>query len=123
MNTTRFLVNVFVLPEHAGRQNVVRRVRWVIRFEKDGFTSDAGVETFLNVDNIQNFIPVNEIGTQRVLQWAFDAQGGESFVSEIQPYHDEQIAYQIQCAGQQEHTDGFDVVTQTPLREMPSVVL
>lgn len=123
MNVTRLLANVFVIPEHAGRQNVVRRVHWILRFEKNGFHSNAFVETFLDIENLQNYIPANEIGNERVLQWAFDAQGGENFVAQIQPYHDEQIEHQIQCAGQEVYTDGFEVITQSPPGHIPSAVV
>ena len=123
MNTTRALVAVYVYPEYAGRTNVVRRVQWLLRFEEDGFGSDAFVEAFLNVDDITNFIPANEIGTERVLQWAFDAQGGDAFVETLRPYHAEQIAYQKSISGQDSYTDGFDFIVQTAFPTVPSSVL
>lgn len=123
MNITRALVTVYVYPEYAGRTNVVRRVQWILRFEEDGFSSDAYVETFLSVDDITNFIPANEIGTDRVLQWAFDAQGGDAFVDTLRPYHAEQIAYQKSISGQQSYTDGFDFIVQTAAPTVPASVL
>jgi hypothetical protein len=123
MNVFRALNAVFVLPEYSGRANVVRRVHWLLTFEEDGFRSQAFVETFLNVDDITNFIPANEIGTERVLQWAFAAQGGAAFVETIRPYHADQIAYQKQCAGQNSYTDGFDFVVQSEQTSVPSSVL
>jgi hypothetical protein len=123
MNITRALVAVYVYPEFAGRMNVVRRVHWLLKFEQDGFSSDAYVETFLNVDNITNFIPANEIGTDQVLQWAFDTQGGDEFVDTLRPYHAEQIAYQKSISGQQSYTDGFDFIVQTAAPTVPSSVL
>lgn len=123
MNITRALVAVYVYPEFAGRMNVVRRVQWLLRFEENGFSSGGYVETFLNVDDITNFIPANEIGTDRVLQWAFDAQGGDAFVETLRPYHAEQIAYQKSIFGQQSYTDGFDFIVQTAPPTVPTSVL
>lgn len=123
MNMTRALVGVFVYPTYAGRTNVVRRVNWLLRFEDAGFSSDAFVETFLDVDNITNFIPANEIGTERVLQWAFDAQGGDAFVDTLRSYHAEQINYQKALSGQQSYTDGFNFIVPAPAPTVPSSVL
>ena len=115
MNVTKKLLQVFVIPEHLGRQNVVRRVQWVLQFELNGVSSDAFVETFLDIQDLQNYIPANEIGNERLLQWAFDAQGGDSFVAQITAHHEEQLQYKLQCAGQEPYTQGFDL-------EPPSVV-
>lgn len=123
MNITRALVAVFVHPEYAGRQNVVRRVHWVLKFEDAGTVSNAFVETFLDVDNITNFIPANQIGNDRVLQWAFDAQGGDAFVDSLREYHAEQINYKKSIAGQQLYTDGFDIVIPTSAPSVPATVL
>ena len=123
MNITRALIAVFVYPEYAGRQNVVRRVHWILKFEDAGIVSNAFVETFLDVDNITNFIPANQIGNDRVLQWAFDAQGGDAFVDSVRPYHEEQINYQKSIAGQQSYTDGFTIVPPTTSPSVPATVL
>lgn len=123
MNITRTLVAVFVYPQYAGRTNVVRRVHWVLKFEDAGIVSNAFVETFLDVDNITNFIPANQIGNDRVLQWAFDAQGGDAFVDSLRQYHAEQINYQKSIAGQQSYTDGFTIVPPTTSPSVPTTVL
>ena len=123
MNISRALNAVFVYPEYAGKANVVCRVHWFLIFEEDSFRSQAFVETFLNVDDITNFIPADKIGTEQVLQWAFDAQGGVVFVETVKPYHMEQIAYQKQCAGQNSYTNGFDFVVQFEQTSIPSSVL
>lgn len=125
MNITKHLQSVFTYPQHQGHPNVIRRVRWILRFERDGLTSEAGVETFLNVDAIENFIPANEIGTERILQWAYDAQGGDAFVSQLLAVHEEQLNYKAACAGQEIYSEGFDfgVPDSRTQGEMPSTVL
>jgi hypothetical protein len=110
MNITRSLHSVFVIPSLSGRENVVSRVHWQLRFEENGLHSDAFVETFLDTSSLNDFMPANEIGNERLLQWAYDAQGGDSFVAQIQPHHEEAIAYQVACAGQIPYSQGFDLV-------------
>jgi len=123
MNVTKNLVKVFVIPEHAGHQNVIRRVLWNIRFEQDGATSDAGVETFLDVDNIQTFIPADQVGNDRLLEWVYAAQGGDAFLAQIQPFHEEQVAYAKQCNALQTYTTGFDFMTGVTPTTIPAAVL
>ena len=108
-NKTKMLKNVFVLPEHNGYQNVISRVHWALRFENEGVTSDAFIETLLDVNNTQNFIPANQVGNELALQWAYDTQGGDAFAAQLEPFHVEQINYKKACAGQVLYSDGFDL--------------
>lgn len=118
---TKHLIQVNVYPEYAGRQNVVRHVMWAIKFERAGFSSTAFVETFLDADNISEFVPANEIGTERLLQWAFEAQGGDAFLAHVQPRNEEEIDLQIAKAGQVPYTDGFDLfVPKLPIQAKDS---
>lgn len=123
MNITKQLFKVFVLPTYNSQPNVVRRVHWLVTFEEDGFTSTGFVETFINVDNLQDFIPADQIGTERVLQWAFEAQGGQSYIDQIAPYHAEQIAFEKLRAGQQEFTEGFELHSPTVPTSIPAQIL
>lgn len=123
MNTSRHLVSVFVQPSNGTHENVISRVMWVLRFEEGGFTSDALVETFLNTGEITDFIPANQVGNDRVLQWAFDAQGGETFVQAVQAHHEQQIAYKRSISEHVEYVDGFTLVSQQMPRSIPKVIL
>jgi hypothetical protein len=123
MNITKQLTQVFVIPEHNGNQNVIRRVLWQLSFTADGVESSAGVETFLDVDNIQNFIPVNEVGDARLLEWALAAQGGDAFLAQIQPFHEEQLNYAKQCAGLETYSTNFNLSTSVPRTTIPSEIL
>jgi hypothetical protein len=118
MNTSRSLIAVFVTPSLSGHENVVSRVHWQLRFDENGIHSDAFVETFLDTSSLNDFVPANEIGNERLLQWAYDAQGGDLFVAQIQPHHEEVIAHQVACAGQVPYSQGFDLVT-IPLSHNP----
>lgn len=123
-NISKHLLQVLVYPEYGGQQNVVRRVHWFVKFERSGFSTNAFVETFLDVDGIPDFIPANQIGTERLLQWAFDAQGGDAFIAQIQPYHEEQLDHAVATAGQVPYTEGFDLFVPTaPNPTVPSTVL
>jgi hypothetical protein len=123
MNTSRHLVSVFVQPSNGTYENVIARVMWVIRFEEDGFTSDAFVETFLDTGAIVDFIPANQVGNDRVLQWAFDAQGGETFVESVKARHEQEIAYKRSISGHIEYVDGFELMSSQMPRSIPKVVL
>ena len=117
---SRKLVSVFVIPEHEGYRNVVRRVVWAIRFERDGVFSDAHVETFLNVDALEDFIEASQVGNERVLQWAFDQQGGDAFVAGLQSTHERYLDYAKSKAGQVPYTEGFDLTVQTRGVQVPA---
>lgn len=123
MNITKQLTEVFVIPEYNGRQNVIRRVLWQITFEEDGVKSTAGIETFLDIDNIENFVPANEVGNELLLQWVLEIQGGDSFISAIQPYHEEDLTYAKKCAGLETYVSGFEFSTGVSPATLPAVIL
>lgn len=123
MNITKHLVSVFVLPNKDGLDNVISRVMWIVRFEDGGHRSEAFVETLLDTNNIAGFIPANQVGTERVLGWAFAAQGGDAFISQITPHHLQQIEYLKSIEGQQAFTEGFNLYTPLAPTNMPSAVL
>jgi hypothetical protein len=108
MNITKKLLQVFVIPDSNGYQNVISRVIWQMSFEEDGCVSDASIETFLPTDNLQNFIPANQVGNDRLLQWAYDIQGGDAFFESIKEYHAQQIVYEKMKVGTQNYFEGFD---------------
>jgi hypothetical protein len=109
MNSTKKLLEIFVIPDSNGYKDVIFRVIWAIDFEDGGFVSTAGFETFLPVDNIQNFIPANQVGTARLLQWVYDVQGGDVFLEQIKAFHADRILYEKANAGTQRYFEGFDV--------------
>jgi hypothetical protein len=124
INKIKILINVFVLPEYNGYQNVISRVHWALRFENNGISSDAFIETFLNIDNIQGFISANQIGNERLLEWVYNKQGGDAFVASLEPFHIEQINYKISCIGQEPYSDGFNFEnTQANNLVIPAEVL
>lgn len=110
MNITKQLANVFVVPEQDGKQNVIRRVHWLITFEDGGYESTGFVETFLDVDNSQEFIACTQVGNSRLLEWAYAAQGGDAYLDEILPFHAEQIKLKKLRSGQVSFTAGFELV-------------
>jgi hypothetical protein len=109
MNITKKLLEVFVIPESNGYTDVISRVMWAIDFEEDGFVSSAAIETFLPVDNLQNFIPANQVGNARLLQWVYDVQGADAFLEQIKAHHVEQVFYEKAKAGTQRYFEGFDI--------------
>jgi hypothetical protein len=121
MNITKTLTAVYVLPEFSGHQNVIRRVVWGIQFEDAGYISEAAVDTILPIDTIEQFIPANQVGNEKALQWAYDAQGGDAFLAQLEPFHADQIQFKKALVGVQPYAEGFGIpalvtgLTETPV--------
>jgi hypothetical protein len=121
MNITYKLYEVGVLPTVGGHQNVVARVRWGIEYEESGVVSMAAGESLLNVNDIQSFIPIEQLSREQVIDWAFATHGGDSFLQTMLTYHTQQVNYQKAQIGivndttifQLDQPPGSQVVGQT----------
>lgn len=114
-NISKQLHRVDVFPERDGLTNVIGRVFWAVVFERDGVASAGGAETLLAVDNIATFIPIEQLTKEQILEWAFEAQGGDAFVQQIQPYHEQQLDWMVKCKGLVEYKGLTDVATSQPM--------
>lgn len=77
------LVKFFVWPEKNGQQNVVGRVDWQITFLRNGAQSRGSAQTLLNVDDLSNFVDVNQLTEDQILTWAYNTQGAEVYLNFI----------------------------------------
>lgn len=93
MNITRKLFGVAVTLQSGQHSNVVTRVRWGLEFERGGFTSLAFIETFLNIADLSNFTPVEQLTKEQIIQWAFDTQNGDQIIAEQWAHHESMISY------------------------------
>jgi len=90
------LVALKTIPEQDGKTDICKVVRWEINFFETTYPeqvwSVAGVETVLNTDALpDSFVAFSDLTQQQILQMALDHQGGDSFLSELMTYHEEEL--------------------------------
>ncbi len=107
MNITYKLYEVGVLPNIGAHQNVVARVRWGIEYEDGGAVSSAAGESLLQIADLSNFTPIEQLTREQVLDWAFASHGGDSFLQELLTYHTQQVNYQKAQMGIVNYTNHF----------------
>ena len=79
--------------EHNGHEQVIYNVHWrVTKEDGDYFASTYGSQS-LNTEDIQDFIPFNEVTSEMVESWVKGAMGEEE-VSRIEDGLDQQIEEQ-----------------------------
>ncbi len=79
--------------EHNGHEQVIYNVHWrVTKEDGDYFASTYGTQS-LNTEDIQDFIPFDEVTSEMVESWVKDAMGEEE-VSRIEDGLDQQIEEQ-----------------------------
>jgi len=95
------LTSVWIFPTVGGFNNVLGRVDWQIRFEREGAVSIAGIETLINTSLLDSasFIDIDAMTSDLALDLAYAAQGGAAFVEHLQPFHEERLDYLIQQNG------------------------
>lgn len=105
------LEGVEVYPEHQGNSNVIRVVTWNINFYNEEFPDVVTVgqaETLLPEPTPgAGFSDIAQLTKGGILQWAFEAAGGEQFIEQLRPAHEEHLAYLLQKAG----TVEYDITT------------
>ena len=89
MNWNCKLVDVYT-SEIDGHEKVIFNVHWRVEKEdKDYSASSYGTQS-LNTENIENFIPYDDVTSEMVEGWVKDAMGEEE-VSNIESNLDQQI--------------------------------
>jgi hypothetical protein len=122
MNITRKLYGVGVKPQVGTHSNVVARVHWGLEFERDGFTSVAFIETFLNTSALESFTPIEQLSKEQVLQWAYDAQDGDRLIAEQSFHHDLMLQYEANRVGVVPYPDFPTDPTSSPsAASIPSI--
>lgn len=81
------LYKVKVEPTLGDKTDVVLYVLWGIEFELDGYTNKALIETLLNFDPNADFVPIEDLTKEQILEKAIAAQGGNQFVDQLEYHH------------------------------------
>ena len=76
--------------EHNGHEQVIYNVHWRVEKEDGEYSASSYGTQPLNTEDIQNFIPFDEVTSEIVEGWVKDAMGEEK-VSEIENSLDQQI--------------------------------
>ena len=85
------LYNVKVEPTLDDKENVVMFVTWGVEFESSGYSNKALIETLLTYDPNEDFIPVEDLTKEQIIEWAITAQGGDQFISQLEYHHGLQL--------------------------------
>jgi len=97
---TKFSVRkMYVFPKKGDNVNVVGKVDWAVTFSRNGVTSTGVGETLLGTDNIEYFVPIDEITENVVIQWVIAKEGGQQFIQRLQQIHEPNLQYQEKMAG------------------------
>lgn len=85
------IIDLFVFPEKNGLTNVIGRVNLQTTFSRNGASIQGRIDCILDTDNLseETFIPVNNITTEIVSNWAIAANGGEAFLEQLKQFNDE----------------------------------
>ena len=79
--------------EHNGHQQVIYNVHWQVTKEDGEYLASTYGTQSLNTEDIQDFIPFDEVTSEMVESWVKDAMGEEE-VSRIEDGLDHQIEQQ-----------------------------
>ena len=76
--------------EHNGFKQVIYNVHWQVSKEEEEYVGSSYGTQSLNTEDIQDFIPFDEVTSEMVEGWVKDAMGEEE-VSNIESNLDKQI--------------------------------
>ena len=86
------VIGIQVWPEKNGLSYVVGKVDWLIRFERNGCSSQGQVQTLLDPPLVgDNFININDVTESRLIAWALQQQGGDNFLRSLEQLHEPQL--------------------------------
>ena len=85
------ILSVKAEPQLYDKENVITFVFWAIQFEMDGYLNQAVIETNLHFDPESAFTPAQELTKEQILSWVISAQGGETFLEQLEYHHTSQL--------------------------------
>lgn len=70
-------------------KNVINKVTWSVVFSKGDHASVAGGESAIKFTQLKNFIEIDDLDANTVLDWAFSSHGvpKENFLSHLKSIH------------------------------------
>lgn len=100
---TKRLNQVYVYPDFEGKQNVIKKVVFSIDFKREDCVSTAIVEAILDTTNLQEFVEIDLLTDDQIIQWAFEKEGGDALLQNIQPHHEAHLDYLVLSSGTVEY--------------------
>jgi len=90
IETTYEILDLFVFPQKDTFTNVIGKVQLKITFSRSGVETVAVVEAILDVTSLSSdtFIPVDQVSTDTLANWAIAANGGEEFLTQLKAAHE-----------------------------------
>jgi hypothetical protein len=85
------ILSVKAEPHLNDKENVITYIFWAVKFELDGYSNRAIVETMINFDPTSTFIPVENLTKEQILSWAIAKQGGDEFLKQLEYHHTIQL--------------------------------
>ena len=85
------ILSVKAEPQLYDKENVITFVIWAIQFDMDGYSNRALIETNLHFDPESAFTPAQELTKEQILSWVISAQGGETFLEQLEYHHTSQL--------------------------------
>ena len=79
--------------EHNGHEQVIYNVHWRVSKEDEEYSASSYGSQSLNTEDIQDFVPFDEVTSEMVDGWVKDAMGEET-VTSIEESLDQQIENQ-----------------------------
>lgn len=99
MNITRKIYQLGVQPQIDPHTNVVAFVQWGLSFSRNGHESVAMVATYLPLNDLSNFIPVQQLTKDQIIDWCVAVEGGEQFINNLTHIHERQLDVMERRAG------------------------
>lgn len=99
MNITRKIYQLGVQPKIGEHANVVAFVQWGLCFSRNGHESVAMIATYLPLNDLSNFIPVQELTKDQIIDWCVSVEGGEHFINNLTHIHNRQLDVMERRAG------------------------
>jgi len=87
------VLEIFVIPEQGGQNNIVKKVTWRVTFFDPDFRrtvmTQAKILTYLDTDTLSDsFVDYSLITQSQILQLCLDHEGGSSFLQNLQGLHE-----------------------------------
>lgn len=87
------LDKVFVYPEYENVTNVIRKINWILKFQKGSKESIASGETLIDFDPAFEFIDIDQLSDEQIVDMALDKEGGQQFVDYLLRCHSDNLVY------------------------------
>jgi hypothetical protein len=113
MNIEYKVVQIDTHPERQGHQHVVAGVQWLMVASRNGFSSAALVYSLLPIDDLSDFVPVEQLTKEQLIAWAMAAEGGQEWIDRTMAHHNACLTLDEARAGTAPYTGPLAFVLDT----------